>query len=264
MFKTGVFACLLLALTAPAGARSPGPWEFGFGFSVTGGDYGTDTNTTITYLPFTFRRLFTRGHIDGVVPFVRMTTDGRVTLVGGQPNRFDPSGGSVRPRTTEGGLGDMLVRGRLDVWRETDVLPDVSLTARIKFPTADEDKGLGTGEFDETLGIEFWKTLTGPWSALADFSYTWTGDPPGRVLRDAWGVGLGAAYTFRRDLVGTATYEESRALVAGEPNPRDLVFGVAFTGLRSIRLNGSLQFGLSNGSPDLGIGAGVAVRWPRD
>lgn len=63
-------------------------------------------------------------------------------------------------RTTQSGIGDILLQGRYYILDEQGLLPTVALLARIKFPTADRDRGLGTGEFDEKFGIQLSKTLT--------------------------------------------------------------------------------------------------------
>jgi hypothetical protein len=250
----GIGAHVLLSVL-PLTAEVSLPWIAGAGLHITTGDYGTDTNTTTTYMPFSFGRQFTSGKLDLVVPFLRVKSAENVTIIGGRPQgtgRFR-SGGQTR---TESGLGDMLLRGRLNVYeeRDNDYFPSTTLVARIKFPTADEDDGLGTGEFDETIGVEFWKTVHGPWAALFDFTYTWTGNPPGIELRNPWAFALGVGYTFRERFMATMTYEESRALVRGNSNPRDWVFGLSFMPNKVVSLSSSIQFGLSDGSPDFGIG----------
>jgi hypothetical protein len=40
---------------------------------------------------------------------------------------------------------------------ERDVIPEIMPYVKIKFPTADSDRGLGTGEFDETIGVDLSK-----------------------------------------------------------------------------------------------------------
>jgi hypothetical protein len=128
-------------------------------------------------------------------------------------------------------------------------------------PTADKGKGLGTGEFDESVGVEFWKTVRDPWAAIFDFGYTFIGDPSGEPLHDVWNFALGGGYSFRKNLLGTLTYEESRALVSGNDNPRDLVLGVSFLPKETVQLSGTLQFGLSDGSADVGLGANVSLKF---
>jgi hypothetical protein len=40
---------------------------------------------------------------------------------------------------------------------EKDLIPEIAPYVKIKFPTADSDRGLGTGEFDETIGVDLSK-----------------------------------------------------------------------------------------------------------
>jgi hypothetical protein len=244
------------AAAAPSGYR----WQAGAGLFISSGDYGTDTETTTTYIPFSFGRLFSRGKVDLVIPFITVTSADNVSVVGGKVQRINRRTGGEK--TSEGGLGDMLLRGRLQVLDENDGLqPDTTLTAKIKIPTASESKGLGTGEFDESIGVEFWKTIQGPWSALLDLGYTFTGNPPGQELRNPWQLAFGGGYAFRSNLIATASYEESRALVPGSDNPRDLVFGVSFVPKPTVQISGNLQFGLSDGSPDIGVGGFASFKF---
>jgi hypothetical protein len=54
---------------------------------------------------------------------------------------------------------------------------------KIKFPTADPDKGLGTGEYDETIGVDLSKQLIGPLFGYVTVAYTFVGLSPGGPLR---------------------------------------------------------------------------------
>ena len=128
-------------------------------------------------------------------------------------------------------------------------------------PTASDEKGLGTGEFDETIGIEFWKTITGPWASFFEFSKTWTGNPPGLELRNPWAIALGGGYAIRENLLATMSYEESQALIPGNENPRALGFGLSYIPKPAVSLGTVLQFGLSDGAPDILFGLNGSVRF---
>jgi len=65
---------------------------------------------------------------------------------------------------------------------------------KVKFPTADKDRGLGTGEFDETLGVDVSKRLIDALFGFLTLSYTFIGDPPGADFRNSFGWSVGAAY----------------------------------------------------------------------
>ena len=52
----------------------------------------------------------------------------------------------------ESGIGDILATAKFRLLAEQDVLPALGLYTQLSFPTGDEDKGLGSGSVDATLG----------------------------------------------------------------------------------------------------------------
>jgi len=164
-------------------------------------------------------------------------------------------------RKTEDGLGDILVKGRYYVLEETDTLPLVGITGNIKLPTADEHKGLGTGELDAGFGFEFSKNFSDSWQAYFDIGYTFLGDPPGTDLRNQWFFDIGAGYYLAPELLVSAYYEESRALVAGEDNPRDLFLALNYDFSSEIEFTAGLLLGLSDGASDYGFTGGIRFRF---
>jgi len=258
-------------------------WQLGFTPYYSSGDYGTASTTTITYLPLSIRRLFDDGDITLVIPYIIITGSGAVTVLSGVPNRTSGSGatgggssggggqgkgkkpGTVPPtdptESTDSGLGDIILRGRYYLLDERGPFPTLALTGRIKFPTADADRGLGTGEFDEGLGLEVTKKLVGNWIGFLDLGYTFIGDPPTAALRNQWNYDLGLGYYFTKDLLGSFYYEEWRALVEGLSNPRDLLFAMNYKATSILRFNASLLVGLSDGAPDYGLTGGLSFRF---
>lgn len=252
-------------------------WQLGFSPTYMSGDFGTASTTTIAYLPLSIRRLFDAGDITLVIPYISITGSGAVTVLSGTPNRTSGSGstgggggkgkkaGTVPPtdptESTDSGLGDIILRGRYYLLDERGPFPTLALTGRIKFPTADEDRGLGTGEFDKGFGVEATKKLIGNWVGFLDLGYTFIGDPPGIDLRNQWNYDLGLGYYFTKDLLGSFYYEEWRALVQGLSNPRDLLFAMNYKATSALRFNASLLVGLSDGAPDYGLTGGISVRF---
>lgn len=72
----------------------------------------------------------------------------------------------------------------------------VDVTAKVKLCTADEEKGLGTGEMDYALPGEWYKNFehVGLFGAIG---YEVYGDPPGTELDNAVFASIGADYGFR-------------------------------------------------------------------
>ena len=267
---------LFIAASHPAMAATADPtWQVGGSVTHSSGDYGTGSTTTITYIPISVRRLFDSGDISLVVPFISITGDCGVTLLSGNPNRTGgtcpttttttPSGRTVtrtlQTRTTESGLGDILLRGRYYLLDGSTTVPTVAFIARVKFPTADSARGLGTGRFDETVGMELTQRLPSNFVAFADTGYTFIGHVQGAGLRNQWYYDVGVGYYFTKALLGSMYYEEWRAVVEGFQNPRDLLFALNWTATDALRFNTALQIGLSDGAPDYGITFGASIRF---
>lgn len=141
--------------------------------------------------------------------------------------------------------------------REGDKLFNLSGFGTVKFPTADKDKRLGTGEFDESLGLTASKNIDKNWSILGRIGYIFIGDPPGVDLNNQFFYDIGVGYQWSQATFSSITYEEKTKLINGQSNPRDLILGVDQKLNETVGIFGNLDFGLSNGSPDISVTAGM-------
>lgn len=255
----------------PAQAQRPiVSWQVGVSGYYTTGKYGTDVRTNTLYVPANMRRLFDNGDITLVIPYVTITSNCSVTLVNGVPLRTGglcpsttPSGGTFPKRVTESGLGDVLLIGRYYVYteREPGILPSLMISGRLKAPTADKDRGLGTGEFDEGGSLGLTKLITTSFVLFADAGYTIIGKPSGSQFRNQWSYDAGAGYYITRSFLVSVFYEEARALVSGFQNPRDIFAAFSWTITPTFRLNAGFEKGVSHGAPDYGGSLGISYRF---
>src|SRR4029450_13931950 len=151
------------AQNEPALAEDDYRWHLSTSFNYLKGDYGTGEDTEIIYVPFTFGVRLDRFRLSLTVPYLHQTSQNVVLTGGGvaaknKKNQPSPST-TTTVSQTEDGLGDILLRASYIVLKERPLLPEIEPYLKIKFPTADEDRGLGTGEFDETIGVDFSKTF---------------------------------------------------------------------------------------------------------
>lgn len=196
------------------------------------------------------------------VPFLTLKTTGQTTIVGGVPQRSRQTRRTniaTTGTTTQSGLGDLLLKGRFYLLEEKDLVPTLALTGKIKFPTASDDKGLGTGKFDEGGGIELNHHFLEQWLWYLDMSYMVIGSPAGQDLRNQFAVDGGVGYEFSPKILASLFYEERTAILSGEPDPRSLLLNGSFKVTDIIRLSTLLEIGLSNGAPDFGFTAGAGV-----
>jgi len=234
-------------------------WKADASITYESGDFNTDKTTNTVYIPVTLTRVFPKGDVGWTIPYIHQESSPAVTAVAGRSFRTSPSpAGSKR---SDSGLGDMLLKGRYYLVTEDISQFNLSPFIQIKFPTADDDKGLGTGEFDGTIGLESSKDFDNNWLGYLDLGYTFIGDPPGRDLDNQFSFAIGPGYKVSSDTTLSLLYEERTALVDGTSNPRDLVFNVDHKVQEHINVTGQMSAGLSEGSPAVGITAGLRSRF---
>jgi hypothetical protein len=255
---------LAIAGVTPAVAQDEPRFSLSTSVNYFVGDYGTDKDTTFVYVPVTLGvRPIDRLWLSVTVPYLYQSNQNVVLTGGGAAPRKSGKGKFGQPGddTTEQGIGDVLFKVTYVVLEEKDFIPEIMPYVKIKFPTADEDRGLGTGEFDESIGIELNKTLVGSLVGYVGVAYTFIGDPPGTDLHDSFAWSVGVAYGVIPSLSVFAFLEGATAVVPGEDDPLEIRAGVEYRLTRSVKLTGTVTRGLSNGSADWGLSAGVSARF---
>lgn len=259
---------VLLFLFAAAGVRAEEPpapaesadWKFSSSVNYDTGKYGTSDRITSVYIPFTLKRYFDGADLSVTVPYLRQSSSGQVTWVGGKPVRVGRKMMSAAT-STESGLGDIILRGTYALKRDGPNSFGLGLAGRLKLPTADENKGLGTGEPDEGVGLEFAKEVSPDWTILADGYFTIIGDPAGVDLYNQVSLDIGFYKKLDKDLGLTVLYETQNAMVAGNSGPRSLSGTLSRSAPDGLQFSGGVTLGLSSGSPDLGLSAGFSRKF---
>ena len=227
-----------------------GPLRSSSGVSVSMGDYGTAEDTTITELYQSFVFQGRRGEIGVTLPYLFRNGNG---VTAGESSRVRSS---AIPEDANG-LGDVQAAGKYFWLEETDSRPALDLGARVKFPTASEDKGLGTGRFDVGFGPKLLKHF-GSLITFADFELLLRDKPSGSTIRSTrfdYAVGIGYPLTPR--LTAYGSLEGGTPSSSGAEAPLEVVLSAVYKATETIHLNGFVLAGLTDGSPDFGAGTGV-------
>lgn len=203
------------------------------------GDFGT-TRSNLYYLAPTLGYVAPRYDVGITVPYLSLTNEtGNVS-------------------TTESGIGDIILRGGRVLLPEGESGLSLYGSLAVKLPTADESKGLGTGETDYGAFLSLYKRIESVKLAFMG-GYIITGDPPSFNYNDIYLYGVGVSTVFgRTDLY--ASLEGRRSTVPGADNPQELNFGFFHLLNKDYSLKGSTFLGLNDGSPDFGINLGI-VKW---
>jgi hypothetical protein len=259
--------CALLVAGAASAASEPAPpplyWRLkaSLGYHFSTGDYTGSQSTDIQYVPLVLTADVERWRLQGTIPYL---------YISGPPGIIDGPSGPIQ--TTDGtsdGLGDLLLRGSYLLPVEDlfpadrpppPWLPFVELVGLVKFPTASRSQGLGTGEFD--FGFETDLTWTvGRFSPFVSAGYRVLGSPPGTELDDVFTGSVGSLYRIAGSLSAGALLDYRQPPTSSTGQRLELVPYVSWVITPPWSLESYVSIGLSNGSPDVGVGSQLGYTW---
>ena len=253
---------LLLLASAFCGPASGEVEQFKFstGFDYSSGKYDDDKRTTILYVPY--RVGYQRGNYTGQIAVSWLSIDGPGTVVGGG------EGGVVLPgqegdTSRESGVGDTWLSLAYEIDRFPYELGYLEVTGKLKIPTADEDKGLGTGEVDYKLQFDYMYSID-RLTPLVTAAYTIKGDPDEGNLDNVFYFSAGADWRQNSTVNVGATLDYQQASVSGVEDPLDFFSYLSYKYSPVITLTPYLYIGLSKGSPDMGGGIQLTYKPKRN
>lgn len=262
--------CAPLAAVPILGNAADG-FRASIGADFTSGDYGGSDTTEIWSVPLSLG--YTRGRMGFkvTVPWIQITGRGDVIPGVNTPVIDDnrrgalkeeddiiASGGTpatVTERTTESGLGDVVAAASFAVIDNADGLR-LALTGKIKFPTADEDKNLGSGETDYTAQVD----VDRPFGRLTPFvtaGYRWLGDNSELNLHNVWFATVGAAFKITDYTSVDLSYDWSQAASEDGTPVGEVALGMSHWFGDHWKLSAYVLKGVTDGSPDWGAGATI-------
>jgi len=255
----------LLVLVPFAPAQSHAEESFSSDLSVyfTSGDYGTGVTTDMVSTTL-FLGYYPNKHIDFGVSAAYLFRSNTSTLTTGgisfgpRNPRFRPGGstGTTEETDWDSGIGDTVVSANLHLLRETENRPRFTFVGKIKLPTADEDKGFGTGKYDYTAGFETSKWLQ-RWKIRAAVSHVFQGDNDLFQLEDYTYYEAGIGYLLQQDLVGEVSYWGATELAEGVGSLAELRYRLTKWNHDDSGISIYGAFGLEDNSPDFGIGGSL-------
>ena len=240
-----LYALLILLLACGQESTAGKQFKIISGFDYSSGKYQDETETTMLYIPY-FASL-TQGRLSWKAGVSWISIDGPGTVIDG--GRV-PSGRTTRQ---ESGLGDTWISLSYEIESFPAELGFLDITGKLKIPTADEDKGLGTGKFDEVLQLDYMYPC-GRLIPMATLSYKYRGDPGTYNLKNTVSLSGGFDWRQTEKLHLGASLDYQQASASGLEDPLDLFGYLSYRYSRRWTLMPYLYFGLSEGSPDFGGG----------
>lgn len=253
-FVAAVGFVLALA-SANAAADSDDPvFRLSTGVNYSSGDYGGTVDIEDVYVPITGTVDYGRFGFRLTVPYLSVTAPAGtiITGPGGQP--IPGTGAS----TTESGLGDIIGSVTLyDVINNRELGIALDITGKIKFATADEDKGLGTGEHDYSVQADIYKYID-DFTLLGTAGYKVRGDPTGVELENVFFGSVGGLYQFTQATRGGLIFDYRESAFATSDSIRELTGFVSRPINQDWRVQVYALTGFSDSSPD--FGGGVLIK----
>jgi hypothetical protein len=247
-------AAALITAGNPVAFSAEGLTTLSTGADYSSGDYGLSDSTRVFYVPVTAKHETGRWAFKLVVPYIRIT--GPSNVVGAPENQVILPDLSFA-RRTESGLGDVVASAFYNVLNPRGAPLGLDFGAKIKFGTADDSRGLGTGKNDFSLQADFFKAI-GAFTPFGTLGYRRYGDPEGVDLRNVVYGTVGSSYRISQPTTVGLAYDWRDRIVEGRDRVSELTAYVS----RRLSGNWKLQVyavrGFTNASPDFGGGLSLA------
>ncbi len=261
----------MLVISVPALADDQFSLTTGVDYST--GKYGNATSTNILYVPVTGQYETDKLTLKLTVPYIRVTGPGgvipgmgRIMLpsamaamagTGGMP-RFGRSPGmggaattTTTTTTTNSGMGDVVASADYAVYSADALMLDV--VGKVKFGTANADKGLGTGVNDYSAQLDGYYTLTKT-TLFATAGYKIVGAPTGIAVNNVPYGMLGASQKLSETSSAGIMLSTAKSAFVDGRNQRDATVYASQKVSNSLKVQAHLLKGFSEGSPDYGGG----------
>lgn len=226
------------------------------GVQYTTGEYGGTQDISDIYVPITGMLVSGDWGLSATIPYLRVKAPGGTQIgPGGEPI---PGTGDM---TTESGVGDIILRlTYFNLLRSADKQFALDVTGKLKLGTADENKGMGTGENDYSIqfdGYSFFDNFT----LFGTLGYKVRGQPVGYDLEDVWFASIGGSIPIAtRTRLGMAFDLRPSAYKSNE-DLRELSLYISRRSASNWRYSAYLSTGFSDSSPDMGAGFSVGYHY---
>lgn len=217
------------------------------GVDYNTGDYGKTQSTDILYVPVTVRYQTGAWSMKVTVPYLKITSPGSV--IGG----VGPVPTITTPRTTQSGLGDVVLAANKNVYNDSASGFMLNLGGKVKLGTADSAKNLGSGKNDYAVQADVYQT-TGRLTGFGTAGYRKYGSPATYTLNNVYYGLLGGSYKFDKATGGGAMFNYSQKVSASSSPHREAIFFVSRKLENNWKAQGYVLKGFTSSVPDWGFG----------
>ena len=228
-----------------------------FGSYSSSGDYGESVETDILYFPVSYSVNRGKWAAQLTVPHLRVDGVGSVLVNIGGVNRA--VAGTAREQNS--GIGDSTLAVTYQMDPISEKSPFVDFRLDIKIPTADRNRGLGTGEVDYSAQIDI-SQYYGSTLLFGSFGYTFRGETDLYVgLEDSAYMQLGVArpLSLKWNIGAFYDYREPASVFSTEVH--ELVPYISWQISDKWSFTGLAAFGFTEASADTAVLGQISYSW---
>lgn len=278
-----VLLLMVMVACLPVAAHAEGPaYSLGLGFEFASGKYGTGITTDSIFMPVT-ASVYPTDRLDFSleVPFIYQSTSAvvagqymgmqsqsmgaRTALAAMGSSGMGSSGqmttaSAANVNDSQDGLGDIKLKAGYVLYTEEAYVPAIRPNFYVKFPTADKNKFLGTGAFDECVAVELTKWF-GKWFADGEVGYTFQGKSTVVSTKDYVNYYAGGGYQLSENLRPMILLKGSTATVEGGSSLLEARVKMKYQISNHTAVDGYLSKGIETASPNYGMGLAVSYEF---
>ena len=258
-----VLAFLLAAGATAAMAQDDSDWPFedihfvsALNASYSNGSYGTSRNTNVELALPALSAETGDFKFTASLPYMRISGRGLVV--------FDSVGNPIvinrntsAPPDVRSGWGDLNLSASYTVPAAILAGFEVKISALTKLPTGPARRRLNTGETDFGGSIDVSRHF-GIWGPFLTVGYLVPGKPSAFTLYNTTSVSAGTTLELSDSLVAMGSYDWDSASTPLVPASHELFGSLSWVRDDNVTLSGYTTVGLSDGSPQFGVGVLVS------
>lgn len=159
----------------------------------------------------------------------------------------------------ENGIGDINIVAKFLLIEEGEKNPAFTIKGVVKTDSGDEDKGLGSGDWDYSLVLAASKTI-GDFQLHGMLGYTFVGDNDDDNIRDIYLYGIAVDYGLTENLHLVAEVAGNRHPDrTSDDDPASGLVGATYKVSEHLTLDAGVRFGFNDAMPDWNTTIGMSI-----
>ena len=236
--------------------------ELSIGAYYSRGDYGQTLDTSIYYLPVSYKRSFGNWNVQASVPYLEISGAGNVLVnVGGVGREELEVLDNPAASSNNRGVGDSVLSATYQMPAFSSAAPFIDLGFEVKVPTANKDKGLGTGAYDYGLQVDAYQQL-GQTTLFATLGYKIRGKSDlFSQMTDSGFVSLGFTRPLNERFSAGVIYDFREAASSTSGETHEVLPYISWAIANEWTLMSYIVKGFTQDSADIAVGMQLNYRW---